>query len=305
MTAMDEAAVFEAEAADFPEEAGEILLEAAAAWRRAGRAERATEILLGLVAAGGDDGCYARLELVEVYFDQGADTEAYDQLAHLARDSAAHDGHCALAAELLVERGDLVAASEWYDRALARLRAEDLEALRGPNGWMQMAWATLRGRREVRKQLGLPTDATDEAIPVAPLQQPVDVDELNTHLAEGGTRPREVRMLVFQRDERAEARRTWPDEYEATDEEYYPAAERRWRELADAGVPKITVVPAKAAGLAAFATRVGGSATDSTVKVRYTEMINPSQTIVWPPPRNSPCWCGSGTKYKKCCGRPT
>jgi hypothetical protein len=223
----------------------------------------------------------------------------------LARDSAAHDGHCALAAELLVERGDLVAASEWYDRALARLRAEGLEALRGPNGWMQMASATLRERRELRKQLGLPTDATDEAIPVAPFQQPVDVNELKTHLAEGGTRPREVRMLVFQRDERAEARRTWPDEYEATDEEYYPAAERRWRELADAGVPKITVVPATAAGLAAFATRVGGSATDSTVKVRYTEMINPSQTIVWPPPRNSPCWCGSETKYKKCCGRPT
>ncbi|MEV6140612.1 SEC-C metal-binding domain-containing protein [Nocardia sp. NPDC051990] len=22
----------------------------------------------------------------------------------------------------------------------------------------------------------------------------------------------------------------------------------------------------------------------------------------WPPPRNAPCWCGSGRKYKKCCG---
>jgi tetratricopeptide (TPR) repeat protein len=305
MTAVDEAAAVEAEAADFPEEAGEILLEAAAAWRRAGRVERATEILLGLIVAGGDDGCYARLELVEVYFDKGADVEAYDQLAQLARDRAVHDGHCALAAELLVERGDLVAAAEWYDRAVARLSTDDLEALRGPDGWMQMASATLRGRREVRKQLGLAMDATDEAVPLAPLQHPVDIDELNTHLAGGGTRPREVRMLVFQRDERAEARKTWPAEYEATDEVYYPAAERRWRELAEVGVPKITVVPATAVGLAAFAASVGGSATDSTVKVRYTEMINPSQTIAWPPPRNSPCWCGSGTKYKKCCGRPT
>lgn len=24
----------------------------------------------------------------------------------------------------------------------------------------------------------------------------------------------------------------------------------------------------------------------------------------WPPPRNSPCWCGSTRKYKKCCGNP-
>jgi hypothetical protein len=305
MTAVDEAAAVEAEAAKFPDEAGEILLEAAAAWRRAGRAERATEILLGLIAAGGDDGCYARLELVEVLFEQGADSDAYTQLAHLARDTAANDGHCALAAELLVERGDLVTASEWYDRALARLTVEDLEALRGRDGWMRMASSTLRGRREVRKQLGLPMDATDEAVPIAPLQRPVDIDELNSHLAEGGPRPRHVRMLVFQRDERAEARRMWPDEYEAMDEEYYPAAERRWRELAEVGVSKITIVPATAAELAAFATRVGGSATDATVKVRYTEMIHPSQTIVWPPPRNSPCWCGSGTKYKKCCGRPT
>jgi uncharacterized protein YecA (UPF0149 family) len=26
--------------------------------------------------------------------------------------------------------------------------------------------------------------------------------------------------------------------------------------------------------------------------------------VIWPPPRNKPCWCGSGTKYKKCCGGP-
>lgn len=25
-------------------------------------------------------------------------------------------------------------------------------------------------------------------------------------------------------------------------------------------------------------------------------------TIPWPPGRNEPCWCGSGRKYKKCCG---
>ncbi|MEU3308968.1 SEC-C metal-binding domain-containing protein, partial [Nocardiopsis sp. NPDC006832] len=25
----------------------------------------------------------------------------------------------------------------------------------------------------------------------------------------------------------------------------------------------------------------------------------------WPPERNRPCWCGSGRKYKKCCGSPS
>ncbi len=28
-------------------------------------------------------------------------------------------------------------------------------------------------------------------------------------------------------------------------------------------------------------------------------------TREWPPARNEPCWCGSGTKYKKCCGAPS
>lgn len=27
-------------------------------------------------------------------------------------------------------------------------------------------------------------------------------------------------------------------------------------------------------------------------------------TVVWPPRRNQLCWCGSGVKYKKCCGGP-
>ncbi|ROO82838.1 SEC-C motif-containing protein [Actinocorallia herbida] len=28
------------------------------------------------------------------------------------------------------------------------------------------------------------------------------------------------------------------------------------------------------------------------------------ELIPWPPERNDACWCGSGAKYKKCCGRP-
>jgi tetratricopeptide (TPR) repeat protein len=27
------------------------------------------------------------------------------------------------------------------------------------------------------------------------------------------------------------------------------------------------------------------------------------ELIAWPPERNQPCWCGSGQKYKRCCGR--
>ncbi|CNG62476.1 SEC-C motif domain-containing protein [Mycobacterium tuberculosis] len=30
-----------------------------------------------------------------------------------------------------------------------------------------------------------------------------------------------------------------------------------------------------------------------------------ARTLAWPRERNAPCWCGSGRKYKKCCGSPT
>lgn len=29
----------------------------------------------------------------------------------------------------------------------------------------------------------------------------------------------------------------------------------------------------------------------------------PDRVIDWPPGRNDPCWCGSGRKHKRCCGR--
>src|SRR5207249_2393275 len=38
-------------------------------------------------------------------------------------------------------------------------------------------------------------------------------------------------------------------------------------------------------------------------RARYAASLGMTgDAIEWPPGRNSPCWCGSGVKYKKCCG---
>jgi tetratricopeptide (TPR) repeat protein len=301
---VDEAIALEPEAEEYPDERGEILLEAAAAWRRAGRADRARELLEQLAAEDGEDCCFARYNLAEGYFEDGAVDEAYAELERLAREAALTEGACTFVAELLTERGDLEGALRWYDRAVARLDPEDLQALRGSEGWMNLSSIMIRGRREVRHRLGLTVDAMDEIAPLAPFErQPTVVEDLHGYLDSGRT-PQQVQMLVFQREERAEARRRWPDEYDETDEEYYPAAERRWRELASQGVPAIRVVPANVSQLCEFADRIGGSSTDSEVKAQYAGTVADQSGIAWPPPRNGPCWCGSGTKYKKCCARP-
>lgn len=305
MTATDteDAAALEAEAQAYPDERGEILLEAAAAWIRGGEVERGTGLLAELIDAGGEDACHARIQLAEFLLGDGQVADGYAQLTSLAGELALQDGHCGLVAELLAERGDLDEALRWYDRLVARLTPEEIEAVRGPHGWAQFTSITLRGRRQVRRRLGLPADAMDEIVPVAPLERPVALEDLRDHLDAGRPPPRLVRALTFQRGERAEARRRWPEEYTETDEEYYPRAERHWREMAARGVPTIRVFPATVAGLVAFAERTGDSPTDTAVKTRYVNTVPEQQMLAWPPPRNAPCWCGSGIKYKKCCGR--
>jgi hypothetical protein len=163
-----------------------------------------------------------------------------------------------------------------------------------------MTGLLLSNRRKVRERLGLAPDAMDELVASRPAQ-PFDLDGIRERTA-ASARPRAVRVLTFQRAERAEALRRWPGEQE--DQQYYEAAERRWRELSAEGVSSIRGVPASVEDLVAFAERTGGSPTDPAVRVKYGETVPEWRTVAWPPSRNATCWCGSGTKYKKCCGRP-
>jgi tetratricopeptide (TPR) repeat protein len=201
----------EEQAEEYPEDRGEILMEAAAAWRRAGDDLRARTLLDGLVEGGGEDGCYARVELVAQLLDDGRLDDALARLTDLARDSALHDGHCQWAAELLAEHGQHREALRWYDRLVARLAPERLDAVREADGWLAMESIALRGRREVRRELGLPPDSTDEMVKDPP------EGASNALLGGLGRRtghPAVARVLIFQRTERAEAHRRWPDVYD-------------------------------------------------------------------------------------------
>jgi hypothetical protein len=289
----------EDQAEEYPEDRGEILMEAAAAWRRAGDGLRATTLLEGLVADGGEDGCYARVELAAQLLDDGLLDDALARLADLARDPALHDGHCQCAAELLAEHGQNREALRWYDRLVARLAPERLEAVREADGWLAMESIALRGRREVRRELGLPSDATDEIVKDPPR------GGLEALVERAALRPRHAgveRVLIFQREERAEAHRRWPDHYD-DDPVHFIEVERRRRAHAEAG-GRAVIVPGTVAGLVAFADAHGGSPLDEATRTRYCTSIPDGQALPWPPARNAPCWCGSTAKYKKCCGRP-
>jgi uncharacterized protein YecA (UPF0149 family) len=74
---------------------------------------------------------------------------------------------------------------------------------------------------------------------------------------------------------------------------------------ASAGAPRHpVVVPLTVAEVAASAEEHGIDADWAEARARAAyELAQDGRAIAWPPGRNEPCWCGSGTKYKRCCGR--
>lgn len=64
------------------------------------------------------------------------------------------------------------------------------------------------------------------------------------------------------------------------------------------------IVPLDVAGLVAFARREGRDPGSRATRLAYSDSLADDRDVTWPPERNAACWCGSGRKYKKCCGTP-
>ena len=306
LTDTQRAEQLEADALAYPDERDEILLEAAEAWQRA-RPDRARAILAELIERGGEYACDARIQLADLHMEAGDTDLAQAELAILAKDPALTERHCEIAAELLAAHGDLTEAARWYDRAAAHLTDDQLNALRHRDGWLSIGTTiTLRNRQRIRRQLGRAPDMLDALVPElssSDADAPTTGEDL-LEMLDAGIIPQQTRMLTFQRDQRRLAQQRWPSEYTQPEDDYYTNAENRWREIRDGGVPTITIVPADVHALSAFADRHGVSPTDPAIKRRYCQTVPVTDTLSRPPERNAVCWCGTGRKYKKCCGRP-
>jgi tetratricopeptide (TPR) repeat protein len=303
----EQARSLEEEAERFPDGRGELLLEAGGLWLRAADHTRAIDLFERVVAIGGEDGEYARVSLAETLFELGRDEDALAQLDALKELPPSSPGPCQMAGELLEAHARTELALAWFDLAVSLLTAEERAAMRSAGASGMYAKMIVAGRRRVRRALGLPNDDLDDAVPsprIPGLDGFVSPDE---PLELPGRAPtREVRSLFWQEREFDEAVRRWPAVFGANGPDhraYRARLETRWRQLAERGVTRITLVPASADGLARFAERTGGEPADEHIRQAYMNEIA-ATGIEWPPARNAGCWCGSGRKYKKCCGNP-
>lgn len=116
-----------------------------------------------------------------------------------------------------------------------------------------------------------------------------------------------VSLAWFSAGEWEKATAIWPDLLEdlpADHTAYSHRIEARMKRLARAlaGHP-MRVGPITVDGLSAFSGAEGDDAGTAEARSSYAaELARRGEAIPWPPGRNAPCWCGSGRKYKTCCG---
>ncbi|TDO30003.1 SEC-C motif-containing protein [Kribbella sp. VKM Ac-2527] len=268
----------------------EVLLDAAQDHLRDRQPERSIAIWQQLIDEGGEDADDARLDYADYLFGQFRDDEAWTELAAIMAGGRTLSSAWMCAAELIEERGELATALAWYSLAAESLTSEDMTTSAGLFG----AERLVAGRRRVKWALGIPlsdfdllgemgdTEAEDRDA-VALLSSPWVING---------------RILVWDRGEFDAARQRWPYQITAKSaDEYCRQVELDLRE--DGG--RITVVPVNVNGWLKCLTALHLIRSRDDLGQVATQ-CDEGRSVGWPPPRNRPCWCGSGMKYKKCCG---
>lgn len=157
-------------------------------------------------------------------------------------------------------------------------------------------------RRERRFELGLPTDVMDEYAERLRAHHAEINEQIHDLTDERGNLSLDRYPLpLWSAEEFAAAQREHPDWYpEMTHEDYRRAVQHELGEVTG-GV----LVPITLAGLREFARAEKLDPADPETRDDHVfEEARAGRYLTWPPGRNDACWCGSGRKYKKCCGAP-
>lgn len=146
-------------------------------------------------------------------------------------------------------------------------------------------------RRSEREHVGLPLDEDDR---LAPPPRPLISEQIAWTLA------------WFPPDQHAAALARWPSLREdfADLAAYNGRLEDHLRQLHRETGRRPSIAPLGVDDLAAWAAGNGHDPDTGSSRSRFAaEIARTGYALAWPPGRNDACWCRSGRKYKRCCGK--
>ena len=276
----------------------EWFLHAGERWEMDGRRARARACYEAALEDGGPTWIDPRALLVSLLLELGESAQADELLAELRRDLAAHGPRGPVhefVGEALEANGRPQEALRWFGAGLTHGQRDDPEAA---------DLGCLNGRYRVRRRLGLDHDRYDLLCEEGRREARATYE--NEGLFDGGPgRSPALTALHWPAAELARVQARWPAtraDYGADHTEHRSHVERHLRDLAAEGMP-VSVGDGDLDEYVEFANRHDHEAAEPSTRAAYAAHLGLSgRTRTWPPGRNDRCWCGSGAKYKKCCG---
>ncbi len=202
--------------------------------------------------------------------------------------------------ESLVEAGYAEVAEHWLSSAVQQALELWPPPVERNGDRSDHAAATLISlaqlRHGLRRDLGLPHDTHDDlADELMDVVDEVLEEELRTPLA----------VLYWPADEFARLLERWPqlaDIHGGSWDEHRRHVERTLVLEQEAGRARLAICAGSVDDFVDFAGGRGLDPDNDRLLQDYAEhVVTHRPKKVWPPGRNEPCWCGSGSKYKKCC----
>lgn len=331
-------------ARQYPDDREEILVEAAECWSGAGNHDRAIALYQQLLDTGCEHPHLIEAYRINSLWEAGRTDEARNAAERLRRQHPTDAGAWNFVAETFETAGELREAAEWFTAGITHLLGPAtplthiaVENASGSGGIEDLAI----GRHRVRRRSGQPHDDLDRLADKLHERRPAllrgtaTLDELHDpeHLRAAGSgapdallasiekltaevaerraalsRPLMTCALFWPESEFAQLLSQWPalaDDYGADHHDHVRRVEEVLRRLSGEGQPHLGIARGTVADFEAFTRDEALAPQDGDTRAEYAaDLAARGQAREWPPPRNSPCWCGSSRKYKKCCGNP-
>jgi hypothetical protein len=204
----------------------------------------------------------------------------------------------------VLEQADRAAiAEQWLSSALitALQRRQALQPRRTDPTYTHaatVAFTLAQYRHRLRRELDLPHDHHDD---LADQLLDAVAEELNPSPHDHPP----IAVLFWPQPEFNNLLERWPplaEQYGHNWDEHRTHVQRRMVGYSEAGHNHLALLAGHVDELATYASRHTTDPTDLRTRQSYAQHLteHPRETP-WPPGRNQTCWCGSGTKYKKCC----